>query len=68
MLLPWVAGFVTYQLVNPGGVGWWARFWGDGPYDGRFDATWASASILSFAVAAVLALIVGTLTHERVQT
>jgi putative hydroxymethylpyrimidine transporter CytX len=23
MAVPWVAGFVTYQLVNPGTVGWW---------------------------------------------
>jgi hypothetical protein len=24
MLLPWAAGFVTYQLINPGYVSWWA--------------------------------------------
>lgn len=59
MVVPWAAGFVVYQLINPGGVGWWARFWGDGPFDGVVDATWASASIMSFAVAFVSALVIG---------
>jgi nucleobase:cation symporter-1, NCS1 family len=68
MLVPWLAGFVTYQLINPGGVGWWSRFWGDGPYDAFFDWTWASASILSFAVAAVLAYVIGMASRERART
>src|ERR1700678_991979 len=27
MLLPWAAGFVTYQLINPGYVSWWVSAW-----------------------------------------
>ena len=27
MLLPWAAGFVTYQLINPGYVTWWVSAW-----------------------------------------
>ena len=60
MAVPWVAGFVTYQLVNPGIVGWWQRWWVARQGDlGFTPPTWASASLLSFAVAAVLALVVG---------
>jgi putative hydroxymethylpyrimidine transporter CytX len=55
MLLPWLAGFAAYQLVNPGSIGWWSKQWG------RLDdalafspPSWLSASLLSFAVAAVV--------------
>lgn len=58
MLLPWAAGFVAYQIVNPGYVDWWAKWWVD---RGITSPTWASASIVSFAVAAALALAVGRL-------
>jgi nucleobase:cation symporter-1, NCS1 family len=55
MLLPWAAGFVTYQLINPGYVSWWASAWTSaGHAIGFTPATWMSASILSFAVAAAL--------------
>ena len=54
MLLPWALGFLAYQLINPGQVGWWARGWA------RIDTwvhvtprPWMSASVLSFAVAAL---------------
>ena len=60
MLVPWVAGFVTYQLLNPGIVGWWQRWWIDRQGDlGFTPPTWASASIGSFLVAAVLAFAIG---------
>ena len=52
MITPWVAGFVAYQLINPGSIGWWARLWAHVRW---FDVqTWMSASLLSFAVAAVV--------------
>jgi putative hydroxymethylpyrimidine transporter CytX len=60
MLLPWAAGFVMYQLINPGYIGWWVTMWGDiasgigFPYE-----SWMSASILSFVVAAVITLLAG---------
>src|SRR3954465_586141 len=27
MLIPWLLGVVTYQLINPGYVGWWVERW-----------------------------------------
>jgi NCS1 family nucleobase:cation symporter-1 len=62
MLLPWAAGFVTYQLINPGYVSWWVSAWTSfGRLIGFSPASWMSASILSFAVAAVLTLLLGGL-------
>jgi purine-cytosine permease-like protein len=64
MLLPWAAGFVTYQLINPGYVTWWASAWTSFGKDiGFTPAGWMSASILSFCVAAVITLLVGWLTR-----
>jgi putative hydroxymethylpyrimidine transporter CytX len=61
MVLPWAAGFVTYQLINPGLVGWWSRWWIARQADlGFTPSSWMSATLLSFAVAAVLTLVVGT--------
>lgn len=60
MLLPWAAGFVMYQLVNPGQVSWWASMWGHVDSALGFTAqTWMSASILSFVVAAALTAAIG---------
>jgi NCS1 family nucleobase:cation symporter-1 len=60
MLLPWAAGFVTYQLINPGSVPWWASAWMSFGHDiGFTPASWMSASILSFAVAAAVTLLAG---------
>ena len=62
MLLPWAAGFVTYQLINPGYVSWWASAWTSFGHDiGFTPASWMSASILSFCVAAALTLLTGSL-------
>jgi nucleobase:cation symporter-1, NCS1 family len=64
MLLPWAAGFVTYQLINPGYVSWWAAAWTSiGHAIGFTAASWMSASILSFGVAAVITLLTGALTR-----
>ncbi|MBN9621147.1 MAG: cytosine permease, partial [Actinobacteria bacterium] len=49
MLLPWLLGFVVYQMINPGQIGWWSRMWGH--VDGWVDFTpnsWTSASLISF--------------------
>jgi nucleobase:cation symporter-1, NCS1 family len=54
MVAPWVLGFAAYQLIDPGGIGWWSRMWTR--VDGWLHltvATWMSASLLSFAVAAL---------------
>jgi len=63
MLLPWAAGFVTYQLINPGYISWWVSAWTHiAQAIGFTPAAWMSASICSFAVAAVVTLLVGGLT------
>lgn len=52
MLLPWLVGFATYQLLNPGQVDAWARLWrGIDVSLGFTPAPWMSASLLSFVVA-----------------
>jgi purine-cytosine permease-like protein len=58
-LIPWVLGFVAYQMINPGGIGWWARMWGHiDDVVGLTVQSWMSASILSFVLAALATLIV----------
>jgi|SRR5579859_393797 len=65
MLLPWLFGFVTYQLINPGQLGsrWgWTPMWTAIARDIHFTAQpWMSASILSFAVAAAATLATGVI-------
>jgi hypothetical protein len=62
MLAAWAAGFVTYQLINPGYISWWATAWVHvGSFIGFTPASWMSASILSFAVAALATLAGGGL-------
>ena len=64
MLVPWAAGFVTYQLINPGYVSWWVSAWTSaGHAVGFTPASWMSASILSFCVAGVITLLLGALTR-----
>jgi putative hydroxymethylpyrimidine transporter CytX len=55
MLVPWLLGFVVYQLINPGLVGWWSRGWGHVDSALHFSVqSWMSASVLSFLVAGLL--------------
>lgn len=69
MLVPWVAGFVTYQLLNPGQVPFWASLWTHLARTVGFTPTpWMSASLCSFAVTAgctALVHAVGRLTGRR---
>ena len=59
MLLPWLAGFAAYQLLNPGTVPWWSETWQAAQGALRFaPPTWLSASLTSFVVAGVATLIV----------
>jgi putative hydroxymethylpyrimidine transporter CytX len=59
MLVPWVTGFVVYQLIYPGGVSWWATMWQRIALDIHFTVqTWMSASLLSFLAAAALTVVV----------
>lgn len=66
MLVPWVLGFVVYQLINPGYLGWWAHLWAHiDSWLGFSVQSWMSASLLSFLVAAVATVPVGLLGHRR---
>ncbi len=56
MWAAWAAGFVVYQLINPGSIPWWSDLWtraADGLH--TTGHVWLSASIASFVVAVVLA-------------
>lgn len=65
MALPWATGFITYQLLNPGQVGWWASTWSGVRDDiGFAPPSWMNASVTSFVVAAALALLVGAITRR----
>ena len=57
MLVPWLLGFAAYQLVNPGTIGWWVSGWGHVQSWLHFTPrSWMSASVVSFAVAFLVAL------------
>jgi purine-cytosine permease-like protein len=54
MVAPWLLGFVVYQLIDPSAGGWWASWWTHVDSWLHFTvATWMSASLLSFAIAAL---------------
>jgi nucleobase:cation symporter-1, NCS1 family len=66
MLVPWLAGFIAYQLINPGYLGWWSRRWQHLDAWLHFTPTsWMSASLISFAVAALVTVPVGVLRGAR---
>jgi putative hydroxymethylpyrimidine transporter CytX len=57
MVVPWALGFAAYQLVYPGGIGWWVSAWHW--LAARLHltpATWMSASVTSFVVAVAFTL------------
>jgi len=52
MIVPWALGFVVYQMINPGYIGWWVSMWSAIVRGLHFHAQpWMSASIASFVVA-----------------
>jgi NCS1 family nucleobase:cation symporter-1 len=62
MALPWVLGFVTYQLLNPGSVPIWSDAWKHAQAALHLAPTVRmSASITSFAVAAAATLLLAPL-------
>ncbi|MCP9968817.1 purine-cytosine permease family protein [Actinomadura madurae] len=65
MIVAWAAGFVVYQLINPGTVERWAGLWRDVQEALHFTPqSWMSASLLSFLVAGLAALLIGRLTKR----
>jgi putative hydroxymethylpyrimidine transporter CytX len=66
MVGPWLIGFLTYQLINPGYLGWWSREWARVDRWLHFTpSTWMSASILSLLVAALCTVPFGLLQRAR---
>jgi nucleobase:cation symporter-1, NCS1 family len=54
MVVPWLLGFAVYQLIEPSAGGWWSQAWtGADRWLHLTPAPWMSASLLSFAVAAL---------------
>lgn len=69
MLLAWLLGLSVYQLINPGAVGWWSRFWTWLAGELGFSpASWMSASLSSFLVAALLAYLFGLVSRGRLRS
>jgi putative hydroxymethylpyrimidine transporter CytX len=57
MLTAWLAGFISYQLLNPGLLAHWSSFWsriGDALH--TTGHVWLSASVTSFVLALLVAL------------
>ncbi|MGH3624856.1 MAG: cytosine permease, partial [Sciscionella sp.] len=66
MLLAWLLGLAVYQLINTGDAGAWSEAWRSLAEAVHFTpASWMSASLLSFVVAAALALLFGLLPGGR---
>jgi NCS1 family nucleobase:cation symporter-1 len=66
MLVPWLLGFASYQLVNPGSVSWWASAWTSVQRAiGFTPPTWMSASVTSFVIAGAATFAVGVLARYR---
>jgi putative hydroxymethylpyrimidine transporter CytX len=64
MIVAWAAGVAVYQLINPGTVGWWSRLWVDAQDALRFSpSSWMSASLFSFAAAALVTGAIGALSR-----
>jgi len=66
MMLPWLAGFVAYQLLNPGTVSWWSEAWRQAQAAVHVvPPAWLSASLTSFVVAAGATLLVAPFERRR---
>ncbi|HWE89759.1 MAG TPA: cytosine permease [Pseudonocardiaceae bacterium] len=66
MLVAWLLGLVTYQLINPGAVGAWSTMWTT--FAGWLHFTpqsWMSASLFSFLIAGAAGVIVSFVERQR---
>jgi putative hydroxymethylpyrimidine transporter CytX len=58
-LVAWAAGFVVYQLINPGYLSWWVALWTRADSGiGFTPAGWMSASVFSFLAAGLACFLV----------
>jgi NCS1 family nucleobase:cation symporter-1 len=59
LLVAWLAGFFSYQLINPGGIGPWAAIWTSAAHGLGLDNTsYLSASIVSFLVSGLITALI----------
>ncbi len=60
MLVPWALGVVVYQVIHPGNLGWWSRWWANVQEACGLanSVKWLSASILSALVAGGATLVI----------
>jgi NCS1 family nucleobase:cation symporter-1 len=64
-LVAWLLGFVTYQLINPGYLVWWAKLWGHIQSWLHFTPqNWMSASLFALGVSAIATLVLGPLNRR----
>lgn len=64
-IIPWVVGFIVYQLINPGSAPLWSKLWINIDAAIYFTAApWMSASIFSFLSAAILTIVIGPLARK----
>jgi NCS1 family nucleobase:cation symporter-1 len=71
-LVVWLAGFLLYNWISPGTVGWWVNLM-DALFGGLLrlpfplgsELTWLGASIPAFLATFVLYAVVGTWTNRR---
>ena len=69
LLVPWLLGFVVYQVLNPGSVEWWARIWlRVQDAIGVHPGWWSSASLYSFLVAAASTAVLVRIERVRTRT
>jgi putative hydroxymethylpyrimidine transporter CytX len=69
MLPGWAIGIAVYQLINPGNVGWWSRFWVNAQGWLHFTPqSWMSASLFSFMVAGLATVVAGVLAGRKSAT
>ena len=66
MLVAWILGLATYQLINPGSVGAWSNLWTRIATVLHFTPqSWMSASLFSFLVAGLVAAVIPGRTAGR---
>jgi purine-cytosine permease-like protein len=66
MLVAWLFGLITYQLINPGAVGAWSTMWTNIAQWLHFTPqSWMSASLFSFLVAGAIAYLLDVLISRR---
>ena len=66
MLVPWGIGFVVYQLINPGYIGWWVTMWAHIGSALHFHApSWMSASLTSFVASLLATFVTGAVVKWR---